>query len=212
MKYLLNLLLVLWASSALAQSPTLIEGHVEGYWWLFGDPSPTPACLWEADTPLTAGEFFLEDIRYEDYPCTSAWSLHCSADSLGYRGSWTTDDPTHPNWHRVDVEYHITTMISFPAPTRLYVTSESTGVLTEDSHLVTIIAAGGEETVLLGPAPGGQMEVALPAGIYTINLDVTVLERHTHYDYLADLQVWWEVDPGVGVSQRPWGAVKAVYR
>lgn len=208
-------LLFAWSAasvSALAQSPTLIEGHVDGYWWLFCDPSPTPFCIIQGDTPLVEGESFQEDIQYDEEPCLSSWAFHCSADSLGYRGSWTTEDPTHTRWHIVMLEYNITAKVSFPTAVRLFVSSESSGVLTEDSHLVKITPANEDEVVLLGPIPGGLVEADLPAGVYTINLAVDVKERTTHYDYFADLQVWWEADPGVGVSRRAWGAVKSMYR
>lgn len=191
----------------------LLEGQVSGVWELFGDPSPTPACWsgpWNAT--LGEGESYLFTGGGESEPCLSSWRIYCNADSLGYEGSWTTDDPTSYSWNFSNVNCAITAQFSFADAIRLHVHSESAGVLQADSHRVAVTPEGGDELVLLGPEPSGDVFVDLDAGIYTLSLAVDVIEHETHYDYEAALNIWWELLSEVADQRTSWSQVKALYR
>ena len=201
------------AVSAHASEPLVLEGEVSGVWELFVDSSPAPVCgVGPWDAVLGEGEDFSFSGSLDEEPCISWWQVHCSGDSLGYRGLWKTDDPTNYRWNFSFARCEISLQLSFPEAVRLYATSESEGVLELDSHRVAITPAEGDEVVLLGPEPGASVEYDLAPGMYTIDFLVDVREHHTHYDYLASLQVWWEDQSGVPQHSTSWAGIKALYR
>lgn len=191
----------------------LLDGEVDGGFELFVDSSPSPYCVsgpWSAQ--LQQDDSFSFSGGYDEEPCITSWQVHCSSDSLGIRGSWTTDDPTAYFWNFCFLDCEISARIAFLDDFTLYALSESEGVLESDSHRVAITPENGGEVVLLGPQPGGVAEVDLAAGTYTISLLLDVVEHHTHYDYRANLQVWWENHSGVQQEPSSWAHVKALYR
>ncbi len=187
-------------------------GEVNGSWTVFVDSSPSPYCGLEWNASLAAGEVYHHTSLREDEPCRSAWSIDCTGDSLSYRGSWITDDPTAYHWNFAFVDLSVSARLEFAVSTRVFAVSTSTGVLEGDSHQVVITPAGGLDQILLGPSPGAAAEVELRAGIYTITIAVAVTEHHTHHEYGASLVVWWEDGTGVPVRPSTWSGVKALYR
>lgn len=209
---LCGILIVGAPARATPDGVTLVGGGLSGTWTLFHDPSPSPTCGIGWDASLGEGEFYHSEDADPAEPCRSRWLVHCSADSMSYRGAWSSDDPTDFLWNFSFVQLEVSVSLVFDGPARIFVASESRGVLQADSHLVLVSPHGGPAEPLLGPTPGGVAALDVPAGAYDITLGIDVIEHHTHYPYAANLRVWWEVDPGVPTRTATWAGVKALYR
>ena len=138
--------------------------------------------------------------------------VHCDADSLSYQGSWTTSDPSHPYWNFCYVDFLVEAELEFTEAVRLYARSRSEGLLVEDIHRVVLGPQGGDHQMVLGPEPGGDLEIELDPGIYTLAIVIDATEHSTHYDYAANLTVWWVDLAEVPTQPTSWSAVKTTYR
>jgi hypothetical protein len=160
-------------------------------WELFRDSRPTPYCGIWGDTERDPGTVFHQERDFTYAPCYSSWLFHASADSLSYGGSWWAEDPTHPYWNWSWLETKLTVILAFDQPMHILAVSSSDGVLAQDGHTVTVADAQGAVTFLIQDDTNTAAQRDVIAGVYTVTLQVDLMESSTHDPYAGSLQVSW---------------------
>ncbi len=179
---------------------------------VFGDTSPSPACLTQWSLHVGPGEVIHYGEARTDYPCQSDWLVHAGADSLLCRTSWPELDPTDYVWNRQTYSVHVTMDIDLTERTRFHVSRQMTGQLHEGIQSIrwTDLDGGTVEAPSMKQDEGIQLD--LDPGRYWLAVEVWVVEVDTHYAYSNSIRVTWEDAPLVATRDTTWGAVRTLFR
>ena len=184
--------------------------------WFTYRSSPTPRyCDWR--TPDPAGPVLqatnADGVGNND--CADQWLVHCSGDSLVYRGHWPQLDGSLV--YTSHYESVLACSVNITRQTRLAASRSVAGSLTGDIHAVTIDYPDGSSVQIFPAGPGPEpVELILDPGQYQISIVVDAYQSAKVGDtidpYEGFIILIWQDPESVAVESTSWGSMKALFR
>lgn len=184
--------------------------------WFTYTSSPTPRyCDWRTADPAGPALQATNADGVGNNGCADQWLVHCSGDSLVYRGHWPQMDGSLV--YTSHYESVLACSVNITKRTRLSASRLVTGNLTSDIHAVDIEYPDGSSTFLF-PAGSGpdQAELILDPGLYQVLFTVDAYQSVQVLDdidpYEGFIILIWQDPNSVAVESMSWGSMKAIFR
>ncbi len=196
-----------------------VESEVAGGYltrWFTNTSSPTPRyCDWRTPDPAGPALQATNTDGVGNNGCADQWLVHCSGDSLVYRGQWPQLDGSLV--YTSHYESVLACSVNISKQTRLSASRAVTGSLTGDIHAVTIDYPDGS-SVQVFPAGSGpdQAELVLDPGLYQVSIVVDAYQSAKEWEtidpYEGFIILIWQDPESVALESMSWGSMKAIFR
>jgi hypothetical protein len=214
--FLLAVTLLATAAPAFAWDGTEVleaDGYITR--WVTYRSTPTPGyCDWRPDSPPVLGFEATNADGAGNLPCDDPWYVHCSSDSLVYRGAWTPHSASPIS--STNYESTLTCTVNVTAETGMFCTRSSAGNLDVDSHRLFLEHPGGEVVNIFEEGVGpDDVQLVLNPGTYDVTVIVFAnqsLPGGTYDSYAGHVAVVWDDPATVAVEPVSWSSVKAIFR
>jgi len=184
--------------------------------WFTYTSSPTPRyCDWRTVDPANPVLHATNADGVGNNGCVDQWLVHCSGDSLVYRGHWPQIDGSLV--YTSHYESVLTCSVNITKQTRLSASRSVVGNLTSDIHAVIIEYPDGSIVPIFSADSGpDQAELILEAGLYQVLIIVDAYQSAKIWDFIDSYRGFiiliWQDPARVAIESMNWGSMKATFR